>query len=295
MRGKVAKKLFLIFSILVMLPAQAVTLDELKGIKPSIYRLGLTNDPENVYKEEQTKPVNFVKKDTSIPDIAALTYADLSIKEISKEIGADLDIDSGAIVGDLTMLWQGAATHSDTINFALYKLANPDENKPDEKSVKNVLKNIAGYSTLAGAMTGDPILAAGSMIGGNIFGIMSQDNKALNYKYTKVTDADMIVLVRKIEDLQQKTINLYFDYMSARKKLDMIGEIAATRKSNYEYSLTKSREVVLVADSYYRSALDMQVKARSDFMSKRAALEQFVGPETFKQFERGVNDGAAKK
>ncbi len=286
---------FVICLILSAVSVHAVTLDEVRSVRPSVHRFGLTNDPEKVYKEEQTKPVSVVQKDNSIPDIAELTYADLSIKEMSKEIGRELAVDSEALTGDLAMLWQGAASQSDTINFALYKLANPDENKPDEKSVKNVLKNIAGYSTLAGAMTGDPILAAGSMIGGNIFGIMSQDNKALNYKYTKVTDADMIVLVRKIEDLQQKTINLYFDYMSARKKLDMIGEIAATRKSNYEYSLTKSREVVLVADSYYRSALDMQVKARSDFMSKRAALEQFVGPETFKQFERGVNDGAAKK
>ena len=34
------------------------------------------------------------------------------------------------------LLWQGAATQSDTINFALYKLANPDADKPDSKSIK---------------------------------------------------------------------------------------------------------------------------------------------------------------
>jgi hypothetical protein len=273
------KKLLLLILILCALPVQA------ESMRPPAYRLGLTNTPENAYKEEQAKPVNLVKKDTSIPDIAELTYADLSIKEMSKEISAELALDSEFITGDLAMLWQGAASQSDTINFALYKLANPDKDKPDEKSVKNVLKNIASMSTLAGAMTGDPILATGSIIGGNIFGIMSQDTKALNYKYTKVTDADMIVLVRKIEDLQQKTVNIYFDYMSARKKLDMITQIAAMRKRNYDSAQKSSREVIVVADAYYRTALDMQVKARSDFMAKRAALEQFVGNETFTQFE----------
>lgn len=74
-------------------------------------------------------------------------------------------------------------------------------------------------STLVGAGMGNPLLAGGSLIGGNILGIMSQDTKALNYKYTKVTDADMIILVRKIEDLQQRTVDLYYNYMMARKRL----------------------------------------------------------------------------
>ena len=59
---------------------------------------------------------------------------------------------------------------------------------------------------------------------------MSQDTKALNYKYTKVTDADMIVLIRKIEDLQQLTVNLYNDYMTSKKILDMTTKISEQRK-----------------------------------------------------------------
>ena len=69
-------------------------------------------------------------------------------------------------------------------------------------------------STLVGASMGSPIIAGSSLIGGNILGIMSQDTKELNYKYTRVTDADMIILIRKIEDLQQNAVNLYYDYMS---------------------------------------------------------------------------------
>ena len=159
------------------------------------------------------------------------------------------------------------------------------QDKPDEKSVKKVLSTIASMSTLVGAGMGNPILATSSIIGGNVLGIMSQDTKALNYKYTKVTDADMIILVRKIEDLQQKAVDLYYNYMTARKRLEMVDEVVQARKKNYDLSQDSSREVILITDAYYRTALDMQMKARSDFYSKRAALEQFVGNDVFRQFE----------
>ena len=137
---------------------------------------------------------------------------------------------------------------------------------------------------------GNPLLASGALIGGNMLGIMTQDTKALNYKYTRVTDADMIILVRKIEDLQQKTVNLYYDYMTSREKLEMLTKMTEQRKKNYELSQDMPREVILVTDAYYRTALDNQKKANADFYSKRAALEQFVGNDVFKQFETNLKE-----
>ena len=272
-----------------LLPAfGAAELEDLVTPRKPAYRAGLSEQPEKEYMEAQAQNKlhqEYVKKDAQQFDINDLTYADLSIKQISKEVSAELEIEQQDLVGDLSVLWQGAASQSDTINFALYKLANPDENKPNEKSVKKVLTTIAGMSTLIGAGMGNPAFAAGSLIGGNVLGIMSQDTKALNYKYTKVTDADMIVLVRKIEDLQQRTVDLYYDYMTARKKLQLFEKIVKERKKNYDLAQNLSREVVLVTDAYYRTALDNQMRARSEFYAKRAALEQFVGNETFKQFE----------
>ena len=191
------------------------------------------------------------------------------------------------MLADLSLLWQGAAMQSDTINFALYKLANPDADKPDEKSIRNVLKTIASMSTLVGASMGSPIIAGSSLIGGNIFGIMSQDTKALNYKYTRVNDADMIILIRKVEDLQQKAVDLYYDYMSAKKQLEFANELVKDRQRKFELAQKNNaaRELVVITDAYYRTALDKQRTAKSEFFSKRAALEQFVGNETFIQFE----------
>ena len=270
-------------------PCFALTYEDINFPKDPAYRLGTSDSPEKMYVQAEVQPVKkeYAEKDTSIehtPD--DLTYADLSLKRMSSEIASELSLEEKDMVADLSLLWRGAATQSDTINFALYKLANPDADKPDEKSVKKVLTTIASMSTMVGAGMGNPMLAAGSLIGGNVLGIMSQDTKALNYKYTKVTDADMIILVRKIEDLQQRAVDLYYDYMTARKQLEMLDKLVAQRKKNYELAQDASREIILVTDAYYRTSLDMQSKAKSDYLAKRPALEQFVGNEVFVQFEK---------
>lgn len=73
--------------------------------------------------------------------------------------------------------------------------------------------------------------------------------------------------------------------MTARKKLGMLEEMTAERKRIYDKSQESSREVILITDAYYRTSLDMLMKAKSDYYAKRAALEQFVGNDVFKQFE----------
>lgn len=299
------KKIFLILALfLSVTPLMAADLSELNAPKPLLYRMGLTDEPEVKYSPLDNKiqaniSVTEKKIDYSIDKISAenleicdlskITYADLSIKRLSKEIEKELAADEREMMADLSLLWHGAATQSDTINFALYKLSNPEEDKPDSKSLKSVLGNIASMSTLAGATMGNPMLAAGSLLGGNLMSIFSQDTKALNYKYTKVNDADMIILVRKVEELQQKTVDLYYDYMTSRRKMNMLQKMAVERKKNYDLSQTSTREILLISDAYYRNAVDSLAKATSEFYTIRATLEQFVGHDIFVQFEEEIN------
>lgn len=291
------KALLTILLIWLTTPVRALELTDLNFPKPPAYRVGLSDTPEKEYVEATVQQVKkeYVEKDTSIQySSGELTYADLSLKRMSSEIATELALEEKDMVADLSLLWRGAATQSDTINFALYKLANPEADKPDEKSVKKVLTTIASMSTMVGAGMGNPMLAAGSLIGGNVLGIMSQDTKALNYKYSRVNDADMIILVRKIEDLQQRAVDLYYDYMTTRNQLKMVDKLVAQRKKNYEYAQNSTREIILVTDAYYRTALDLQSKTKSDFISKRAALEQFVGNDVFIQFEKELEHREAK-
>ena len=273
----------------------AVELDNVKEPKNPAYRVGTTDDIEKEYKvKDLIKQKKVKNKKNDDLNTAGLTYADLSIKKISLEISKDLQMESEDTMGDLSMLWQGAAVKSDTIKFAIYKLSNPDAAKPDDKSVKNVLMTIANMSTLIGAGSGNPLLATGSFFTSSVMGIMGQDTKALNYKYTKVNDADMIILVRKIEDLQQNIINRYYDYMTARKTLAMVSKMVKERQNNYKFAQNKKDEHLLISDAYYRDSLDMQMKAKNEFYSKRAALEQLVGSDIFKQFEDTLNQREKK-
>jgi len=286
------KKLILpiIFSIFfIQMPSNALTYEELTTVKEPCYRLGTTDEVENKLDVNPTiENTKAILSESSI-DEANLTYADLSIKRISKEISQNLQIDYDEILADLSLLWQGAATKSDTIKFALYKLSNPNADKPDHASIKKVLSTIANMSTIIGAGSGNPLLYCTSLIGGNTLGILSQDTKALNYKYTKVGDADMIILVRKIDDLQQKVVGMYYDYMTTRELYNMRSEMAKRRRFNYNQAQNSSKEIIIISDAYYREALDMQRKAKGDFADKRAQLEQLVGADTFKQFEENVN------
>lgn len=283
------KSLILLMCFSLSLPVLSMDYADLNSIKPPAYRVGTSDDIEQKAEfNKQTIETTTTKEVDAFDEIEKLTYADLSIKKISKEIAQDLDLDYDDMMQDLSLLWRGAATNSDIIKFALYKLSNPDKDKPDDKSVKKVLQSIANMSTLIGAGMGNPILSSSSFIGGNVLGIMSQDDKAINYKYTKVNDADMIILVRKIDDLQQKVVNKYYDYMTSRKLVEMTTKMAQQRYQNYQLAQNGSKELILITDAYYRESLDIQTKARSDFYSKRAALEQLVGNETFKQFESTV-------
>ena len=287
--------LVLIFVLFGFIPVQAINLNELSSPKEHFYRFGTADTPEK--KIDRSAEIDLSTPEMNIKPVViketkpeTLTYADLSIKSMAMEISKSIEMDYNEMLEDLSLLWQGAAMKSDTIKFAIYKLSNPDKDKPDEGAIKKVLTTIAGMSTFLGAGTGNPILASAALIGGNTLGIMSQDNKALNYKYTQVTDADMIILVRKVDALQQKVVDSYYDYMTARLLYDMTSKMVKEKEINYKNSLSQKKEVILVTDTYYRNAIDEQVKARGNFFEKRSQLEQLVGNDIFRQFEEVVDN-----
>ena len=294
MKNKILLSLFVLFNI--VLTSVAIDLSDVKSPKDKFYRLGTTDIPEIKYQYDVQPTIKPIVQKEDITNVnTEITYADLSIKKMSLEISKTLDLDYNDMLQDLSLLWQGAATGSDTIKFAIYKLSNPDKDKPDSGAVKKVLSTIAGMSTLIGAGTGNPVLASAALIGGNTLGIMSTDTKALNYKYSQVTDADMIILVRKIEDLQQKVVDMYYDYITARELYNMSAEMVAKCKKNYENAQNKNREVILITDTFYRNALDEQQKVQGSFFEKRSRLEQLVGNEIFVEFEKNIDSRYAKQ
>lgn len=277
----------IMLSSIIISPSLAISVEDVtEPICPS-YRLGTGSVPEKIYKVVETKKQIPTRDATYNAQNAVkdLTYADLSLKKISKEISDDLELESEQTLNDIKLLWVGAAQKSETIKFIIYKLANPDEDKPNSSVVKKIIKPIATAGSLAGIGVGNPIAAVSAIMGSSVLGNLSVDEKELNYKFSKVNDADMVVLIRKVEELQRKIVNYYFDYMASRAALIKTDEIVNKRKKIFSATQNKSKEQILMADSFYREALQLQNKAKADFLSKRSALEQIVGLDTMMDFE----------
>lgn len=263
------------------------TFVNLKEPKKAAYRLGVTYDIEKEYKitdltEKITEKTAAYEKDF----IRNSTYADSSLKDLSKEISKLLTVEKEAMLEHVQILWAGAALRSETIKFALYKLANPDADKPDDSIVKKIIRPLSTVSSIAGAGLGDPYSATAALVGGQLLNKLSFNDKDLNYKYTKVTDADMIVLVTKVDNLQKRVVDQYFDYMTSLNLLKMAEENLKTREERYNSGIYETQEQLLIADAYYRSAMDNKAKLELEFLENRAALEQLVGMEALVEFEK---------
>ena len=61
-----------------------------------------------------------------------------------------------------------------------------------------MLKPIASFSSIAGtALSANPYMASGALIGGGLLNAFTSGDKDANYKFTKINDADMVLLVKK--------------------------------------------------------------------------------------------------
>ncbi|MBQ2871964.1 hypothetical protein IJE86_09705 [bacterium] len=277
---------FILFSL--AMPTYSITTYEIREPKNPLNQLGIDYEPENKFeliKNDSNIEKNTAKLIQDKTDYSRYTYADLSLKKLAAEVTQDLDMEMADILEDIKILWVGAATRSETISFAMFKLANPDADKPNQTVVKKIIKPVANLTSMAGIGVGDPILATSAMISGNVMNALSSDNKEINYKYSKVTDADMVILVRKIDDLQRILTDKYCDYMSARKILKMSSDITKKRYDRAMSMTNRSKNEILIADAYYREALNYENKKRAEFLSKRSALEQLVGNDALHQFE----------
>ena len=277
--------IFLLFSS----PVFAITYETLNIQMPYASRLGTGNTPEVRYEEvkAETKKNEVIVKTIDDTD-NNLNFMDLNIKYLSDEIIDEMDSDSRKVLSDLSILYNSAIQRSETIKYAIYKLSNPEENKPDEGIIKKIIKPVASFSSIAGtAMSNNPYMAAGALIGGSLVGAITSDDKKVNYKFTKVNDADMVILVRKIDELQKKLLFLYMDYISNKELYNMAQDNLNKRKIMYETVQNNgTREEIIVADTFYRNAQEYLTKAKAKYDLSRTILENLTGPEALLEIEK---------
>ncbi len=286
-------KKILLNLILLLLPySYAINVSDLVEPKPFMGRLSNTDKVESNKQndkkiEQQSAKLTSNPKDNSNPSTKeGQNYADLSLKKLANDISYELELDENKTNSDLSILWQATTAKSETMKYTIYKLSNPDEDKPNESTIKKILKPITSFSSLAGAsLAADPYLATGALIGGGLVNAFMKDDKEANYRFSKVTDADMVLLIRKIDDLQKKLLDLYIDYKTKEKLAKMTKENFEKREQVYKNSQNKSKEELIIADVYYRNAKIDAQRAQDDFLTSRSILENLVGTDALKKIE----------
>ncbi len=296
----------ILFLLFITQTSLALTLDEVNIPRALEGRMSNTDKVESnkdIKKELKTQKAQFVqdvdKTDDEIKaendnleieaktaNTAGANYADLSLKRLASDVAIELDMDSGKINSDLSILWAATMERSETMKYTIYKLSNPDEDKPDESTIKKIIKPLANISSLAGAsLSADPFVATGALIGGGLINAFTKDDKEVNYRFSKVSDADMVLLIRKIDGLQKKLLDLYIDYKTKQQLANMTEENLKKREDIYKLSQNKSKEELVIADVYYRTAKTNAQRAQDEYLTSRAILENLVGLEALKQIE----------
>lgn len=291
----------IVFSLFFYPSSMALTLDELTSPCDLMGRMGQGSNVEKRKEEILKKPNEEISqkakiedgnysnnKDLKVEQIEATnSYADLSLKRLASDVSYELELDEQITSGDLSILWAAATERSETMKYTIYKLSNPDEDKPNDSTIKKILKPIANISSIAGvSVAGDPFVATGALIGGGLVNAFMKDDKEANYKFSKVSDADMVLLIRKIDSLQKKLIDLYMDYKTKQQLYAMENENFKKREEIYKKAQNKSKEELTIADVYYRNAKIKAQKANDEYLTARAILENLVGVEAVKQIEK---------
>ena len=287
----------ILFALLMSSISFALDLNQLSKPRPLEGRLSNTDKVEarkiKIISKEEKKAqlISEEKKEETIEKRATTeinsNYADLSLKRLADDIAWELDEDSIQINSDLAVLWNATVNRSETMKYAIYKLSNPDEDKPNETTMKKILKPIANFSSIAGAsVAGDPYLATTALIGGGLANAFMKDDKEVNYRFSKVSDADMVLLVRKIDELQKKMLGLYIDYKTKQQLANLTKENYEKREDISKMSQGKNKEELAVVEAYLQDAKGAMLIAQDEYNTSRAILENLVGLEALKKIEK---------
>lgn len=185
----------------------------------------------------------------------------------------------------LVFLWQHAVERSSAIRYAVQKLgerSHPDQSAARATNTKKLLQTLAQVGGAAGSLwMGNPLgVLTGSMVNQvvNDFGGPSAK---------KVTDADMVVLTKAVENLQQEVMTAYFNYRFTTQRLALLED--ANREllpyynqamRNYTHAKTTDAQAVqALLQSQWQQWQQTQQWVKQQSQQSQAALALLVGQE----------------
>ena len=252
------------------------------------------SEKETIQKQEEvltSQPQKVAETIQTIKISQQPQQQDYETKIIIEEITKELTNERPRMLEELSSLWVNAVQKSDTVYFAIMKLSNPNGEDVNKKGIKKILEPILGAAPLVGQAFVNPALTAGSLIGSNVLGTMMNDNATK--RLTRVNDADLVILARAIDELQETLLVNYMAYKSAHSEYELSIKITEERKKAYDKLNKQNSPHLVLANTFYTEALDNQYKARQHFLMKRVILEQMVGADALNEIEQKGNETTA--
>jgi hypothetical protein len=220
----------------------------------------------------------------------ALQQLSAQVSLQQKALNQDLADDKEQTQEALSLLWQHAVQRSGSVRYAIEKLSRRDASgKPvkDDAFSKRLLQNLAQLGGVAGTLwTGSPV----ALLSGNVLSDIISDPGP---KHTKtVSDADMVLLTKTIETLQQQVVHRYFAYRYAQQRYVVAYEGWVALQGHYKTLINTVDERTEAQSPWYSAMANLvdfaqQEQETSKLESKQASehLALLVGYEGLSELD----------
>lgn len=255
--------------------------------------------------------VNALKPQTR-KDLKKLAVA---MQQEAQGVSNELRDNQELVAKDIAMLWQGAVEHSGSIRYAIEKLSRRDASgKPveNDRFVKRMIQSVANLGGVATSMiTGTPT----GLIGSSMVEDLLLEDPTANPALSRVTDADMVILAKEIEELQSKVIESYYRYRQAQERWKLAQEAESTL-AKYLDASEKPEPAIINAkmvnsqpgsadpqseimqnmmNAIFDSTQRDQIQAKQAYIAARNELALISGPDALQALEQSRTASASNE
>lgn len=267
------------------------------SIEPPKTELKVPEKPPETKKFEQT--VSFTSSNTAkVDEVADKPEVHKPISEINQkadQIDQEIRNEEQKVLKDLRVLWSAAIERSTTIRLAIQKLSNPNEaENMKDGAVSKLLSPLANLAPLAAMASSSVTQTAGALFGGSLLDTFSDNpDKQYNRSFVKVSDFDLVMLSKAVDELQGELVVRYYDYKNAIEKMNLLETaLKNSEKINNEAKSSGNFSTEMVSDAFYREAIQNYQRAKQNYLSARTALEQITGNDAIVNIENPKDDTA---
>jgi hypothetical protein len=166
-----------------------------------------------------------------------------TLTELSQRIQNEISDDEPTLTRDLSVLWQAAVERNSTVRYAIEKLSRRDATgkqaaDPWSKRLISSLVNIGGVA--GSVLTQSPVGVLGSGVVQEALAEGPPDPNRM-----PVTDADMVILAKSLEQLQTQLFQHYLVYMREKRLLALSQEAHADMLRHLGQNNTETADTLM--------------------------------------------------